>query len=273
MNVFTIDPDMCDSCGVCSVECPTAVISMRKGGTLPSLAKAGELRCVNCGHCVAVCPRGAIRHRAMRPEECGPINNKLLPSAEQVEHLLKSRRSIRVYKKKPVPRETLAKLIDIARYAPSAGNLQPVHWLVIEDKEEVKRLSGLVVDAMRLMFKETPGLADLSYLGLIVTAWDRGIDVIMHDAPHLIVAHANKHFGLPQADCDIALTYLELAAYSMGLGACWNGLFQVAANYPAVMEALQLPEGHRCFGAMLIGYPEYKYRRIPLRKEPTVIWR
>lgn len=273
MNVFTIDPDKCDSCGVCSAECPAAVISMRKGETLPSLAKGGEWRCVSCGHCVAVCPRGAIRHRAMRPEECDPIKKKLLPSAEQVEHLLKSRRSIRVYKKKPVPRETLAKLIDIARYAPSAGNLQPVHWLVIEDREEVKRFSGLVVDAMRLMIKETPGLADVSYLGLIVTAWDRGIDVIMHDAPHLVIAHAHKQFGLPQADCDIALTYLELAAYSMGLGACWNGLFQTAANNPPIVEALQLPEGHRCFGAMLIGYPKYKYRRIPIRKEPTIVWR
>lgn len=274
MSVFTVDPEKCNSCGMCSAECPAAVIAMRKGEALPSLAKGGELRCITCGHCVAVCPTGALRHRAMEPEECVPISKKLLPSGAQVEHLMKSRRSIRVYKKKPVPRETLAKLIDIAHYAPSAANLQPVHWLVIEDREEVKRLSGLVVEGMRSMIKEAPGQDAFSYLGLIVSAWDLGIDVVMWGAPHLIVAHAHRLMGLTETDCHIAMTYLELAAYSLGLGACWNGLFQMtAAGSPRIMEALQLPEGHQCFGAMLIGHPKHKYSRIPLRKEPTIVWR
>jgi len=131
-----------------------------------------------------------------------------------------------------------------------------------------------VVDGMRSMINETPGLADVSYLDLPVRAWDQGIDVIMRGAPHLIVVHARTYMGLSQVDCSIALTYLELAAYSMGLGACWNGIFQMAATaYPPLMEAMQLPEGHQCFGAMMIGYPKYKYRRIPLRKEPKVVWR
>jgi nitroreductase len=210
----------------------------------------------------------------MKPEECAPISKRLIPSAEQVEHLMKSRRSIRVYKEKPVPRETLDKLIDIAHYAPTGGNIQPVRWLVIEDREEVKRLGGLVMDGMRSMIKETPGLDDVSYLGLIVSAWDLGIDVIMRGAPHLVVVHARTYMGLSQVDCIIALTYLELAAYSMGLGVCWNGLFQMAATaYPPLTQALQLPEGHQCQGAMMIGYPKYRYRRIPLRKEPKVVWR
>ena len=241
---------------------------------MPSLARGGELRCITCGHCVAVCHSGALRHRAMEPEECLLISKKLLPSAAQVEHLMKSRRSIRVYKEKPVEREILAKLIDIAHYAPSAGNSQPVHWLVIEDREEVKRLSGLVVDGMRSMIKKTPGVADLSYLDFMVSAWDWGMDMIMRGAPHLIVAHANKYLGFPQVDCHIALTYLELAADSLGLGVCWNGFFQMAAaGYPPIMEALQLPEGHQVYGAMMIGYPKYKYSRIPLRNEAKVVWR
>jgi len=273
MSVFAIDSDKCDSCGVCSAECPAGIILIKEPGALPYKAKGGELMCINCGHCVAVCPTGALHHERMEPEECVPISRKLLPSGAHVEHLMKSRRSIRVYKEKPVPRETLAKLIDIARYAPSGGNIQPVHWLVIEDREEIKRLGGLAVDWMRSMLQAMPGLDDQSHLGLIVSACDRGIDMIMHEAPHLIVAHAQIQFGLLQADCDIALTYLELAAYSMGLGACWNGLFYMTSNHPTVKEALQLPEGHQCFGAMLIGYPKYKYRRIPLRKEPKVVWR
>ena len=273
MSVFAIDSDKCDSCGMCSAECPAGIILIKEPGALPYKAKGGELMCINCGHCVAVCPTGALHHERMEPEECVPISRKLLPSGAHVEHLMKSRRSIRVYKEKPVPRETLAKLIDIARYAPSGGNIQPVRWLVIDDREEVKRLGGLVMDGMRSMIKETPGLDDVSYLGLIVSAWDLGIDVIMRGAPHLIIVHARTYMGLSQVDCIIALTHLELAAYSMGLGACWNGLFQMTANHPTVKEALQLPEGHQVYGAMLVGYPKYKYSRIPVRPEPKVVWR
>ena len=274
MSVFTIDRDKCNSCGMCFEECPAAVIAMRKGEALPSLAEGGESRCVNCVHCVVVCPTGALYHRTMKPEECAPISKKLLPSAVQIEHLMKSRRSIRAYKEKPVEREKLAKLIDIARYAPSGHNMRPVHWLVIEDREEVKRLGGLVADGMRSMLQVVPSLADTFHLDVLVSAWDSGIDMLMHGAPHLIVAHAHPVGATPQADCDIALTYMELAAYSMGLGACWNGYFQVTSTaYPPIMEALQLPEGHQCYGAMLIGYPKYKYSLIPVRPEPPIVWR
>ncbi len=274
MSVFVVDTEECNSCGMCSEECPAGVIFIAERGAMPSLAPGGEWRCINCGHCVAVCPRGALSRGTMKPEECVPISKKLLPTAEQVEHFLKSRRSIRVYKEKPVKREVLTRLIDIARYAPSGANVQPVQWLVIEDSKEVKRLGRMVIDWMRSMAGEAPGQAETSQFKLIVAAWDLGMDVVMRGAPHLIVAHAQRGFGLSQVDCCIALTYLELAAYSLGLGACWNGFFQmVAAASPAIMEALALPEDHRLYGAMLVGHPKYRYRRIPLKKEPTIVWR
>jgi len=274
MSVFTIDRDKCNGCGVCFEECPARVILIEEPEALPSLVEGGDLRCINCGHCVVVCPTGALCHRTMKPEECAPISKRLLPSATQLEHLMKSRRSIRAYKEKPVEREKLAKLMDIARYAPSGHNMRPVHWLVIVDREEVKRLGGLVADWLRSMIQAVPSLVDTFHWDVLVSAWDSGIDMLMRGAPHLIVAHAHPVGALPQVDCNIALTYMELAAYSMGLGACWNGYFQLASTaYPPIMEALQLPEGHQVYGAMMIGYPKYKYRRIPLRKEPTVIWR
>ena len=75
-------------------------------------------------------------------------------------------------------------------------------------------------------------------------------------------------------DCHIALTYLELAAYSMGIGACWAGFIQAAATYAqSLFRYLQLPEGHASFGAMMIGYPKYKFTRIPMRNDARVIWR
>ena len=75
--------------------------------------------------------------------------------------------------------------------------------------------------------------------------------------------------SLAPAACTIALTYLELAAPSIGLGCCWAGYFYAAATtFPPLQEALALPKNHQCFGAMMAGYPKFNYHRMPLRKYP-----
>jgi nitroreductase len=210
----------------------------------------------------------------MKPEECVPVRRELSPGPEQVEQFLKSRRSIRVFKPEPVPRDALAKLIDIARYAPSGSNRQPVQWLVVESPELVKRLSWLVTDWMRVAIAETPEMADRLPLHRMTRALERGIDPILRGAPHVILAHAPKDQPSAQQDGLIALTYLELAAYSLGLGACWAGfLYFAVTSYRPMREALQFPPGNHCLGAMMIGYPKHGFRRIPLRNEPEIIWR
>lgn len=74
--------------------------------------------------------------------------------------------------------------------------------------------------------------------------------------------------------CTIALTYLELAATSMGLGTCWAGYFNVAAtSFPPMQEALALPPGHQAFGSMMVGCPKFSYHRLPLRNPPAISWR
>jgi len=209
----------------------------------------------------------------MKPEELEEVSRRQLPSPAQVERLLKSRRSVRSYKNKPVPRDLLAKLIDIARYAPSGTNAQPVQWLVVEDPKETRRLAGLVVDWMRQIVKEHRELAAVLRFDHMVGAWIMGVDIPLRGAPHIVAAHAHEDQPLAEGSSYIALTYLELAAYSLGLGACWAGYFQLAAaNHARLQEALGLPDGHKCFGAMMVGYPRHRFRRIPLRNEPGVIW-
>lgn len=274
MSVFSVDHDKCNFCSLCAIECPAGIIVTKGAEAIPSWADGGEERCINCGHCVAVCPPGAIGLDTMKPEDCVPVREELLPTPEQLEHFLKSRRSVRAYKEEPVPREILAKLIDIARYGPSGNNAQSVQWLVVEDRKQVERLSGLVVDWMRTAITEAPDLADRLPLDEVVAARERGVDRILRGAPHVIVAHAPRDLPSPQQDALIALTYLELAAYSLGLGACWAGfLYFAMVSYRPIRQALQLPAGHHCLGAMMIGYPKHKLARIPLRNEPAIIWR
>jgi nitroreductase len=210
----------------------------------------------------------------MAPDACSQVRKELLPGPEQVDHFLRCRRSIRTFKDKPLERNTIQGLIDTARYAPTAHNFQPVRWLVIEHKDGIRRFASLVIDWMHFMIKNVPEIAGPMHFERVVDAWDAGEDRVLRGAPHLIVAYGDSALTATQTSCIIALTYLELAAYSRGLGACWAGYFNAAANfYPPMQEALALPKGHLTFGAMMVGYAKYTYRRIPLRNEPPVEWR
>jgi nitroreductase len=114
--------------------------------------------------------------------------------------------------------------------------------------------------------------ADL-HMDRVVHRWEAGTDVILRGAPALIVAHADKTDRTAPAACSIALAYLELAAVSMGLGTCWAGYFWAASlSFPPLINALALPEGHQSYGAMMVGYSKYTYKRLPLRNPPAISW-
>jgi nitroreductase/NAD-dependent dihydropyrimidine dehydrogenase PreA subunit len=274
MSLFSIDKEKCDLCGLCVSDCPGFVVAMSGSDGFPSLVQGGEERCIKCGHCVAICPNGAFNHNMMSAGQCVEINRELMPSPRAVEHFLESRRSIRTYKDALLDRGILEKLIDIARYAPSGHNVQPVSWIVISGRDKLKVLVDLVAEWMRAAAKENPVLDSAMKISMVADSWSIGVDVITRGAPHVVVAHAPRLYGpVGQEGCIIALAYLELVAHSLGVGACWAGYFEMAAiNYPPLQRALNVPEGNRPYGAMMLGWPKYEYSRIPLRKEPDVRW-
>lgn len=296
-HLFVVDAEKCRRDYACAAVCPLRLITVHSKDKLPYPIEQAELQCIQCGHCVAVCPADALSLKilkpgplsvaadgtlfygpltqiTMKPQECPAVDAKLLPTAEQVKHLLSARRSIRVYRQEPVDRELLAGLLDSAGYAPTAFNGRPVNWLVISGAKDVDYLSGLVIAWMGLAIKEDPVLAETLNLKRMVAAWEAGEDRICRRAPHVIVAHADGKIAGARTSCTLALGYLELAAFSLGLGACWAGFFTGAAKrYPPLRQALNLPDGHEVFGAMLLGYPEYRYLRVPLRKKASVTWK
>jgi nitroreductase/NAD-dependent dihydropyrimidine dehydrogenase PreA subunit len=274
MGLLSADQELCRRDGICAEVCPVAIIEFKDKDAFPTLIDGGDKLCIRCGHCVAVCPHGAMTHAVMKPEECLPANDDWLFGPEQVEHFLRSRRSIRNYKKKQVEREVLTNVINVARFAPSGHNLQPVNWLVIYEKDEVQRMAGLVIDWMRHLIKEDSPLVAAMHLDRVVSFWEGGNDPICRNAPHVIVAYAQKDDRTAQTACTIALTYLELAALSFDLGTCWAGYFNAAASFwPPLQQELGLPEGNINFGAMMVGYPKFKYQRMPLRNETSIVWR
>jgi len=86
--------------------------------------------------------------------------------------------------------------------------------------------------------------------------------------------YAHKDDVTAPTACTIALTYLELAAPSFDLGTCWAGYFNAGATFwPPMQEELRLPEGNVSFGSMMVGYPKFKYQRLPLRNDAKIMWR
>jgi nitroreductase len=210
----------------------------------------------------------------MSVEDCTPLDDGLKISPAACEQFLRSRRSVRVYKDKAVARDELQRLIEIARYAPSGHNSQGTKWLVLGNREELRRLSGIVVEWMGWVIANVPEMAALLHLERTVQRWQDGEDVILRNAPAVIVAHAQKDDRMAPATCTIAMSYLELAAVGRKLGTCWAGYFNAAAStFPPMIGALGLPEGNQCFGSMMVGYPSFIYKRLPSRRNPEITWR
>ena len=154
MELLSVDQEKCRRDGICAAVCPAQIIEFKNKEVFPAMIEGGDELCIRCGHCVAVCPHGAMSHEAMNTSDCPPLRNELKLQSDQVEQFLKSRRSIRTYQKKQVNRDLLAKLIELASFAPSGHNTRPVNWLVIYDSDEVQRLAGIVAEWMGNSIKE-----------------------------------------------------------------------------------------------------------------------
>ena len=274
MPLFTVDENKCKKDGLCAAECPLfVIINFNDKDKVPFPNENTENLCMDCGHCVAICPTGALIHKNMSPEECLPVNKDMALNPEQAEQFLRSRRSIRHFKDKEVEKKKIEEIIRIAAHAPSGHNIQPVHWQVILGKEKIKEVTGLVADWMEIMIKEEPELAAMLQFEVLTSVWKQGMDFISRNAPAIILA--NGEAGDPSANdaCLIGMSYLDLAIPSFGLGSCWDGFFQMAAaKHKPLQEALGFPENFTNYAALMLGYPKYKYVRMPKRNEARITW-
>jgi len=160
---------------------------------------------------------------------------------------IKGRRSIRAFKSQDVSPKIVEKLIDAARWAPSAGNIQPWGFIIVR-KPEIKR--GLAEAALGQTFIE--------------------------EAPVVIVVCANENlssegYGIRGKtlyciqDTAAAIQNIHLAAYSLGLGTCWIGAFREEE----ARETLKIPHGVRPVAIIPVGYPAEApppRTRIPINK-------
>jgi nitroreductase/NAD-dependent dihydropyrimidine dehydrogenase PreA subunit len=274
MNFLDVDKTKCRHDGACVADCPVEILKLDEATQMPVVIEGRQEFCINCGHCVAVCPHGALSLGTMPVSVCEPLGNDWRLSPDAASRFLKGRRSTRVFKDKGVERPLIEKLIDTAHYAPSGINRQPVCWSVVYERKRVAEAAQLTVDWMKTLIKEQSPLAQGLHMESLLRAWEKGKDRICRRAPHLIVAYGLTDDMTAGQASTIALTFLELSAASFGLGACWAGYVHMAANmYPPLKKFLGLRSRENCYGIMLLGFAKYPYFRIPLRNTPKVIWR
>ena len=259
MSLLTVDRSRCVQCGLCVSVCPRGLI--RFEGDWPSLTT--PRMCVACGHCVAVCPESALDHeRAPLARQDRLPNSPPLPAAT-VRQYLRSRRSIRSYQNRPVERDLLRQLLDIARFAPSGGNSQGISYQVIDSRPRLRQLTASTVAWMEEPAQALSAKSPV-YAQYVKMVRQDGCDSILRDTPALILGVAAKTFARGRENTLLCLEYAELYAPSLGLGTCWAGMLEAAAfaGYPPLLDLLRLPAETVLTGAMMVGFPNLSFQRL-----------
>jgi nitroreductase/NAD-dependent dihydropyrimidine dehydrogenase PreA subunit len=268
--MIKVDELLCINCGSCIRACPGGLIA-RKEFPVP-IEKGWDL-CIDCGHCVAICPTEAMHQRSMGPKDCQEIDIHLIPRWDRVRQYLISRRSVRTYVRKPVEKEKVEQLLDVARYAPNGANRQVIRWFVVNDPAKVRRLAEMTIEWVKAVKEKKPALYQEANMELFVESWDSGEDRICRGAPCVIMACAPKDERTAPAAAMIAIHQIQLAAPGLSLGSTYTGSINTAAQaYPPMVEMLGLPEGYIPHATCVMGYPAEKYQRVPTRKPVNVTW-
>ncbi|HWQ65473.1 MAG TPA: nitroreductase family protein [Methanospirillum sp.] len=274
MSEIIIDTSRCTGCGICTRVCPYLIIGMNESTEKALVNPVFSPFCSHCGHCSAICPEAAI---TVTYPDAGPvpqIAGESMPTPEALSQLILMRRSIRSYSGNAVRKETLEQIFDIVRYAPTGMNGQSVHWLVMQDPDEVRALVSRIIGWAEDTLKKQPDHMLAPLFPMVIEAYKQGDDRICHGAPCLVIAHGHQANPVGFIDSIIALTHLDLTAPVFGLGTCWAGIVQIALDSsPDLMASLGLPEGHKSHYAMMIGYPNLRYARIPSRNTAKIIWK
>lgn len=269
MSFFHLDVEKCKRDGICARVCVAGIIK-NDDERKPYIDEKREKYCISCGLCVAFCPHDACFVENLDKNQFETVNNQIMPSPEQTDMLLKSRRSVRFYKKQTVDGQTLNKIFNSVRYAPSAKNNQSIRWIVSKSREETIRISDLIAEYFDGISKnsDTPESMKLKTL---VKLYKQGNDHFLREAPQIAIAVMPKNHEWKIEDGSIALTYFEIAAHACGVGVCWGGYFTRAArNYIPLQEAIGVGENEFVCGAQFFGYPLYKITKIPSRKNTNI---
>lgn len=171
-------------------------------------------------------------------------------------NFIKSRRSTRKFKETLVPAELVEQVIEAGRYAPSGGNSQTTHFIVIKNKDVLGELATLACEEFAKMEVKPD-----TYRSLVnsINASKKGGYVFHYNCPVLIVTANKKEYGNNIADCSCALENMMLMANALDLGSVWINQLRWLNENPVLLDAMKrlgMEEDERVYGALALGYAD-----------------
>ena len=248
MDPILVNEEKCVGCELCVKDCPSGCLYIENG---KAYTKKGG--CLECGHCYAVCPQGAITMAGYDcPEEAVVPMTEF--SSDKLLAAMKSRRTVRQFTDWAVEEEKIQKILEAGRYSPTGGNSQNVSYTILGSRQA--EAESLCVE----LFRKGTSLPRRSKA--FAERFNITDDFFFKGAPLVIVVSSRS-----TVDAGLASSYMELMAECLGLGVLYSGFFVMCTRLSRKLRRLlSLPKGHKAMTCMVIGYPAVKYQRIVPRK-------
>ncbi|MCI6222208.1 MAG: nitroreductase family protein [Succiniclasticum sp.] len=191
-------------------------------------------------------------------------------------NLIRTRHSCRHFSSKPVEREKVEQVVEAGRFAPSGGDNQYTHFLVIRDHAVLEKIARVACAEFAKM-EVTP--TTYRSLANCIRFSKLGKCTFHYNAPVLIVTANREGYGNAMADCACAVENMLLMANALDLGGCYINQLNWLRDNPVMTEYLRglgLAEGEKVFASLVIGYADtldgLPFRRIVSRKGNPVTW-
>lgn len=184
---------------------------------------------------------------------------------------IRNRRSIRNYQPEQVSEMELNQILEAGQYAPSGGNSQSNHFIVVQNQDVLSELKRLVEQEFCKM-----DVYDGIYRSLrnsILASKKGGYD-FTYQAPTLVIVANKKGYGNAIADCACALENMMLAAATLDIGSCWvNQLHWLDDNryINQYLMQLGLAEDETICGGLVLGYKGNSKEQTPLQRRGNLI--
>jgi nitroreductase len=172
--------------------------------------------------------------------------------------LLNKRRSIRDYEDRSVSLDLVKEIIGESCFAPSSGSGQPWRFIIVNNKEWIKKLSDESKKNLLFFIEKNPDAPIKQYESAL-----RNKDFnVFYNAPCLVYIGGSENVRSLQVDCALAACYFMFSAAARGLGTCWIGLGTNIQD-PGVRKHIGMSADYRIVAPVVVGYP----RIIPGRPE------
>ena len=260
----------CTGCGLCASDCLRGILTVREG---KAAVKPGI--CMECGHCVAICPSNAIRlpgsdESAIRPYDAATFAIE----PDRLLNFMAFRRSVRKFRPDRVEPEKVQRLLDAGRYAPTGANRQKTRYILLQDqKKELTEIALHTLSETAKVMEQIPSMSGLlrykeKWMNLYRLWQDSGVDKLFYDADCvLLVVTTDPAGGSGQLDAGLASANIELMANALGLGVCYIGFFSMAVGLNEELRSrLGLKENEELISTLAIGYPNVRYYRTVDRR-------